>query len=94
MTPMAMDGSINGAVRLARSALDGLARMPEMPSASYRIAVRVPGMITWSLGPVELRGSGPLALRLSMTAFPLGFEGTIEDLLIPIDPIPPAGMPR
>ena len=94
MTPMAMDGSINGALRLARSGLDGLARMPTMPSASYRIAVRVPGMITWSLGPVELRGSGTLALRLSMTAFPLGFEGTIEDLLIPIDPIPPAGLPR
>jgi len=94
MTPMEMDGTVSGAVQLARSGLDGLAQLPEVPSGGFRLAVRMPGMITWGMGPLDLRGSGPIALRLTMTPYPLGFEGTIEDLLIPLDPIPPAGIPR
>ena len=57
MTPMAMDGSINGAMRLARSGLDGLARMPTMPSASYRIAVRVTFQRGSGTPPATLRGN-------------------------------------
>lgn len=78
--------------RLGRSRTDqaGRCQIPLTPG-TYRIVVSAPGFMTWSLAPVPLEGTGSLSLSLVLVSFPMGFEGTLEDLLLPQDPIPPEG---
>jgi hypothetical protein len=45
--------------------------------------------MTWTLWPLAIREPGRLRLSLNLVPFPMGFAGTLEDLLIPADPIPP-----
>jgi len=78
-----------GTARRGRTDGAGTCRLSEIAPGTYRIFVRAPGFVTWYLGPVPLKEPGDLKLQLTMAAFPLGFEGTLEDLLIPMEPIPP-----
>ena len=48
------------------------------------------GFITWSLGPAAMKEPGSLKVTLLLVPFPMNFEGTLEDKLVPADPIPPA----
>ena len=79
-----------GRLRRARTGPDGGARIDDVPAGDYRIAARAAGFMSWSLGPIALSGPGGLRLSLSMVPFPMGFPGTLEDLLIPAEPIPPS----
>jgi hypothetical protein len=79
----------DGEMRHDRTAVDGRCRNGSVPGGIYRIAAKAPGFISWSIGPVALRGLTELELALSMEAFPMGFRAGVEDLLIPPEPIPP-----
>lgn len=85
LTPM--EGS--GQLRRARTEADGTCVLREIDPGRYRVAVRAPGFMTWGLGPVAIDGSGKVSLSLSLVTFPLNFKGTVEDALVPADPIPP-----
>ena len=85
LTPM--DGS--GQRRQCRSGADGRCVLGEVPAGSYRVTAKAPGFITWSLGPMKISGTGAMKLSLLLVPFPMGFEGTLEDKLVPADPIPP-----
>ena len=78
-----------GRFRRCRTGSAGECAIADLPAGRYRISAKAPGFLTWSLGPLALKGSGPLTLSLTLVPFPMGFEGAIEDLLIPADPIPP-----
>lgn len=87
LTPVEAQGS------LGRDRTDQAGRcLVTLTPGIYRIAVTAPGFMTWTLAPVPLNGSGGLRLSLVLVPFPMGFGGTIEDLLIPEDPIPPEGL--
>jgi len=81
--------SDEGTTRRGRTDGTGACRLTDIPPGTYRILVRAPGFVTWYLGPVPLKQPGDLKLLLTMAAFPLGFEGTLEDMLVPMEPIPP-----
>ena len=85
LTPV--EGS--GQLRRGRTGPQGECKLDEIPAGTYRIVAKAPGFITWGLAPVPLSGSGALKLVLSLAPFPMGFEGTLDDLLVPTDPIPP-----
>jgi hypothetical protein len=82
-----VDGA--GTSRRGRTDGSGKGLLSDIAPGTYRILVRAPGFVTWYLGPVPLMGPGDRKLMLTMAAFPLGFQGTLEDLLIPMEPIPP-----
>lgn len=82
-----IDGA--GQLRRGRTDPDGRCQLADVPLGTYRISVRAPGFITWSLGPIPLKSAGSLKLSLQLVPFPMGFEGTLEDKLVPSDPIPP-----
>lgn len=84
ITPFDTGGSLGR----ARTDHSGYCRIP-LTAGTYRMVVSAPGFMTWSLAPVPLDGSGALSLTVVLLRFPMGFEGTIEDLLLPQDPIPP-----
>ncbi|HZI94803.1 MAG TPA: carboxypeptidase-like regulatory domain-containing protein [Patescibacteria group bacterium] len=79
-----------GQLRRGRTDPDGRCLIPGVPAGAYRISVRTPGFISWSLGPLPIKTSGGFKLSLLLVPFPLGFEGTLEDKLVPADPIAPA----
>ena len=79
-----------GQLRRGRTDPDGRCLIPGVSSGTYRLSVRTPGFITWSLGPLPIKSSGGFKLSLLLVPFPLGFEGTLEDKLVPADPIAPA----
>ena len=81
--------SDEGTTRRGRTDGKGACRLTDIAPGTYRILVRAPGFVTWYLGPVPLKQPGDLKLLLTMAAFPLGFEGTLEDMLVPMEPIPP-----
>lgn len=81
--------SDEGTTRRGRTDGRGACRLTDIPPGTYRILVRATGFVTWYLGPVPLKKPGDLKLLLTMAAFPLGFEGTLEDMLVPMEPIPP-----
>jgi len=87
-----------GALRRGRTDAEGGARLTEVAAGSYGLLVRAPGFMTWRMGPLPVDGSGEIHIALTLVPFPMGFEGTLEDLLIPADPIPltpaPAASPR
>lgn len=78
-----------GTSRRGRTDGAGACRLSDIAPGTYRILVRAPGFVTWYLGPVPLKEPGDIRLQLTMAAFPLGFEGTLEDLLVPMEPVPP-----
>jgi hypothetical protein len=78
-----------GRFRRGRTGAAGDCAIGDLPAGRYRISAKAPGFLTWGLGPLALEGSGALTLSLTLVAFPMGFGGTIEDLLLPADPIPP-----
>jgi hypothetical protein len=73
----------------ARTDAEGSFRLLRVPPAQYRISARALGHITWSLGPVLLRSGKDISLRLSLLPFPLGHPENLEDMAIPVDPVPP-----
>ncbi len=83
-----------GRPRRGRTGADGRCRLEEVPPGAYRIAARAPGFMSWSHGPFDVRKPGELRLSLTLVTFPMGFEGTLDDLLIPVDPIPPPSAER
>jgi len=89
LTPV--DGT--GRLERARTDPDGACILPDVEAGDYRLSASAPGYMTWSLGPLRLEGEGRLSLSLLLVPFPMGFPGTIEDLLIPPDPIPPTNEP-
>ncbi|HEY3177184.1 MAG TPA: carboxypeptidase-like regulatory domain-containing protein [Candidatus Polarisedimenticolia bacterium] len=86
LTPVGGEGRF----RRARTGPDGGCAIGDLPVGRYRVSARAPGFLTWSLGPLPVKGAGPVTLSLSLVPFPMGFAGTLEDLLIPADPIPPS----
>ncbi len=78
-----------GRLQHDRTDEEGLSMMTGVQPGSYRIAAKAPGFMTWVLEPVPLTGQGELDLTLEVIPFPMGFEGILEDLLIPAEPIPP-----
>ncbi len=86
---MVLPAQGEGTPRRGRTDGAGACRLSDIAPGTYRILVRAPGFVTWYLGPVPLENTGDLKLLLTMAAFPLGFEGTLEDLLVPMEPIPP-----
>ncbi|HKY32654.1 MAG TPA: carboxypeptidase-like regulatory domain-containing protein, partial [Candidatus Polarisedimenticolia bacterium] len=76
-----------GALRRARTDQEGAARLEEVLAGTYRISARAPGYITWSLGPIPIQGTGVILLDMTLVPFPMGFPGSLEDLLVPADPI-------
>ncbi len=73
----------------ARTDAEGRFRLLRVPPGHYRISARALGHITWSLGPILLRGGKEVALRLSLLPFPLGHPENLEDMAIPVEPVPP-----
>ncbi|HET6371862.1 MAG TPA: carboxypeptidase-like regulatory domain-containing protein [Candidatus Polarisedimenticolia bacterium] len=74
----------------ARTDGDGKCVLEMFPPGRYRLAARSAGYMSWTMEPMTLRGAAALELTLSLVPFPMGFEGTLEDLLITVDPIPPS----
>jgi hypothetical protein len=85
MTPV--DGA--GRFGRCRTGPDGVCAPADLMEGTYRISVEAPGFISWSIGPLLIKGSGPLRLLVTLVPFPMGFEGTLEDLVIPVDPAAP-----
>jgi len=79
-----------GSLRRARTDPGGECRLDDVPEGSYRVLASAPGFINWGIGPVTLAEPGNMKLALTLTAYPMGFHGTLEDLLIPADPVPPS----
>jgi hypothetical protein len=77
-----------GGLQRCRTDGDGTCALNGVAPGVYRMSAKAPGYMTWSLAPVPLRGSGALRVSLLLVPFPMGFEGSVEDLLIPADPIP------
>ena len=78
-----------GALQKCRTDGDGKCVLEGAAAGLYHMSARAPGYMTWALAPVPLGGSGALTVSLMLVPFPMGFEGSVEDLLIPADPIPP-----
>lgn len=85
MTPV--DGA--GRFGRCRTGPDGVCAPADLVEGTYRISVEAPGFITWSIGPLSIKGAGPVRLLVTLVPFPMGFEGTLEDLVIPVDPAAP-----
>lgn len=77
-----------GALRRGRTDATGGARLAQVPVGQYHLLVRAPGFMTWRMGPLPLDGTGTISLMMTLVPYPMGFPGTLEDLLIPADPIP------
>ncbi len=78
-----------GALRRAITDSGGACRLQGIPQGVYRLTARAPGFINWEIGPLTLDRPGGIGLSLALTPYPMGFAGTVEDLLIPTDPVPP-----
>jgi hypothetical protein len=83
-----------GALRRGRTDPQGGAELEQVPAGQYHLLVRAPGFMTWRLGPVPVDGSGTIHVALSLVPYPMGFPGTLEDQLIPADPIPLEAEPK
>jgi len=79
-----------GRRRQGRTDSAGMCVVSDVPPGDYHMSVRAPGFITWSLGPAAMKEPGSLKVTLLLVPFPMNFEGTLEDKLVPADPIPPA----
>lgn len=77
-----------GHLRRDRTRPDGGTRLEGVAPGTYSLLVKAAGFMTWRLGPLPLKGDGELAVTMSLIPYPMGFKGTIEDVLIPFDPIP------
>jgi len=73
----------------ARTDAEGRFRLLRVPAGSYRITARALGHVTWSLGPLPLEAGKDVGLRLTLLPFPLGHPENPEDLLVPVEPVPP-----
>jgi len=87
VTVTPMNGT--GALRRGLTDAGGACSLTGVPQGAYRLAARAPGFINWEIGPVTLDQPGGMSLSLTLTPYPMGFAGTVEDLLIPSDPVPP-----
>ena len=85
MTPVGGEGKFGR----CRTGPDGICAPGELVEGIYRISAQAPGFITWGIGPLPIKGTGSVRLALTLVPFPMGFEGTLEDLVIPIDPTAP-----
>ncbi len=80
-----------GGARRVRTDAEGGCRIEGIAPGTYRILVVAPGFVTWILEPVPLDGAGDRTLHVTLQPFPMGFDGTLIDLLVPMEPIPPPG---
>ncbi|HET9481459.1 MAG TPA: carboxypeptidase-like regulatory domain-containing protein [Candidatus Polarisedimenticolia bacterium] len=78
-----------GRLRRGRTGEEGRCGITDVAPGMYKITAQAPGYMTWTIAPVALNKAGRLRLALNLVPFPMGFTGTLEDLLIPVDPIPP-----
>ena len=85
MTPVGGEGKFGR----CRTGPDGVCAPGELVEGTYRISAEAPGFITWGIGPLPIKGAGSVRLALTLVPFPMGFEGTLEDLVIPIAPTAP-----
>lgn len=85
MTPI--DGS--GKFGRCRTGPNGACSPGDLVEGTYRISAVAPGFISWGISPLPVKGTGTLRLHLTLVPFPMGFEGTLEDLVIPVDPAAP-----
>ncbi len=77
-----------GHLRRDRTRPDGGTRLEGVAPGNYSLLVKAAGFMTWRMGPLPLNGDGELSVTMSLIPYPMGFKGTIEDVLIPFDPIP------
>ena len=82
-----------GALRRCRTDPEGACALVDVTEGAYRISARAPGFMSWLIGPMPVKGTGKLTLALTLVPFPMGFAGSLEDLLVPADPIPPKSPP-
>jgi hypothetical protein len=73
----------------ARTDAEGNFRLLEVSAGHYRISARALGHVTWSLGPIPLQEAKEISLKLTLLPFPLGHPENLEDLVVPVDPVPP-----
>jgi carboxypeptidase family protein len=73
----------------ARSDAEGRFKLLRIPTGYYRITARSLGHVTWSLGPLLFGEAGERSLRLTLLPFPLGHPQNPEDLIVPVEPVPP-----
>jgi len=83
----------DGAIARCQTKADGACELAGVPEGTYRISARAPGFMTWTLYPVVFKGTGDIEFDLALVAFPMGFRGSFEDLLVPTEPVPPAEEP-
>jgi len=86
MTPV--DGA--GSFGRCRTGPDGVCAPGGLVEGTYRIAAEAPGFISWGIGPLPIKGTGTVKLLVTLIPFPMGFEGTLEDLVIPVEPAAPS----
>jgi len=78
-----------GSAQRIRTNPDGECRVEAIPPGTYRLLVIAPGFVTWELGPVAMVEPGQRSLLLSLQPFPMGFDGRLIDMLVPMEPIAP-----
>jgi hypothetical protein len=84
----------SGALRRSRTDAAGGAALEQVPAGQYHLLVRAPGFMTWRLGPLPVDGAGSFPVVLSLVPYPMGFPGSLEDQLIPADPVPLVADPK
>ncbi|MGH9867349.1 MAG: carboxypeptidase-like regulatory domain-containing protein [Candidatus Polarisedimenticolia bacterium] len=78
----------SGVLRRDRTNPEGGAHLLDVRAGTYSLLVKAAGFMTWRMGPLPLEGAGELKVQMSLVPYPMGFKGTIEDVLVPWDPIP------
>jgi len=73
----------------ARTDTEGQFKLLSVPSGHYKITARALGHVPWTMGPLELSGT-EISLRLALIPFPLGHPEVLEDLIVPVEPVPPS----
>lgn len=81
------DESVN-ALR-ARTDVEGKFRLLHVASAHYKLGARALGHVPWAMGPLQLSGE-EISLKLALLPFPLGHPEVLEDLVVPVEPVPPS----
>jgi len=73
----------SGVLRRDRTNPDGGAHLDEVKAGTYSLLVKAAGFMTWRMGPLPLEGAGELKIQMTLVPYPMGFKGTIEDVLVP-----------
>lgn len=76
--------------RFARSDAGGRVEFGSVPARRYRLTVSAPGFLSVRTEKLVLGGAPAERVAVILTPYPLDFAGSLEDLLPPEEPLPPA----